>query len=96
MVFQAARLGVAGAVVGLGLAGAVRPLVCVAIQDASVNTALVVTTAAMLILVVLLAAVLPRAPSPSEVSDRFAAIGDGCAQLLPINPLMERILIVTL
>jgi ABC-type antimicrobial peptide transport system permease subunit len=56
---QAARLGIAGAVVGLGLAGAVRPLIARMAQDISINLAVVAATAALLIGVVLLAAWLP-------------------------------------
>jgi putative ABC transport system permease protein len=56
---QAAVLGVAGAVVGLGLAAVVRPFVSRMAQDVSIDLALVAATAAVLVGVVLTAAWLP-------------------------------------
>jgi putative ABC transport system permease protein len=53
---QAARLGLSGALVGLGLALAVRPLLGRMAHDVSIDPALVVAAAAFLIGVVLLAA----------------------------------------
>jgi predicted permease len=56
---QAAGLGIAGAVVGLGLAFAARPLISGLAQDVSIDPALAAATAALLIGVVLMAAWLP-------------------------------------
>lgn len=56
---QAAGLGIAGAVVGLGLAGAARPLISRMVQDVWINPAVAAATAALLIGVVLIAAWLP-------------------------------------
>lgn len=64
---QAAELGIAGAAVGLGLAGAVRPLISRMVpstglragQDVWINPAVAAATAALLIGVVLIAAWLP-------------------------------------
>jgi putative ABC transport system permease protein len=56
---QAARLGIAGAVVGLGVATAVRPLVTRIAQDVSINPTVAAATAALLVVVVLIAAWLP-------------------------------------
>ncbi len=56
---QAAGLGIAGAMVGLGLAFAARPLISGLAQDVSIDPALAAATAALLIGVVLMAAWLP-------------------------------------
>ena len=46
---QAAGLGIAGAVLGLGLAAAVRPLISGMVSDVSINPAVAAATAALLI-----------------------------------------------
>jgi putative ABC transport system permease protein len=56
---QAARLAVAGAAVGLGIAAAVRPLASGLVQDARISLATLAVTAALLVGVALLAAWLP-------------------------------------
>jgi predicted permease len=56
---QAARLGAAGTVLGLAIAGIAWPLVSNMVQDVSIDSAVVASTAALLIAVVLLAAWLP-------------------------------------
>jgi ABC-type antimicrobial peptide transport system permease subunit len=56
---QAAGLGVTGAVLGLCLAAAARPLISGMVQDVRVSPAVVAATAALLVAVVLMAAWLP-------------------------------------
>ena len=56
---QAARLGIAGAVLGLGIAGAAWPVVASMVQDVWISPAVVASTAALLIVVALLAAWAP-------------------------------------
>jgi predicted permease len=56
---QAAGLALAGAMVGLGLAGAARPLLSRVVPDVWVNPAVAAATAALLVGVVLMAAWLP-------------------------------------
>lgn len=56
---QAAKLGIAGAAAGLGLAGAVQPLISRMVQDAWINPAVAAATAGLLIGVELLAAWVP-------------------------------------
>jgi putative ABC transport system permease protein len=56
---QAAALGVTGSVVGLMFAGAARPFMVGLVQDVSINPAVAVAAASMLVAVVLMAAWLP-------------------------------------
>ena len=56
---QAAGLGVGGAVLGLGLAGAARPLISGMVSDVSISPGVVAATAALLMAVALLAAWVP-------------------------------------
>jgi len=56
---EAAGLGISGALLGLGLAFAVRPLLARTAQDVSIDPALVLAAAALLVGVVLTAAWLP-------------------------------------
>ena len=59
MLRQAARLGVAGAAVGLGLAGALRALLSGMVPDVGISPAVIAGTAGLLIAVVLMAAWVP-------------------------------------